>query len=106
MELHSIPTNRGLLNSSNWNYSYFQSRDMKVFISFGADPSGENDGGGEPTFRYFLTMTDLEGTKEIFQLSFDNLELAISQMNSRYSEWKFVDPLNKTSEGCESCSNK
>lgn len=89
-----------MLTTENWTFTRFEQGNYRALISFGADP--ESLEAGE--FLYYVTLTEGE-EKEMFQVPFRDLALAVSDINDRFSHWIFRDLLAQTKEGgCSSCS--
>lgn len=88
------------MNLDNWNFSSYNSNNLKVFIALSAQPSESGD-------ELFYSVTSMESDEvEVFQQDFLKLEDAIAFANKRYGHWDFSDPVEGTSsgEGCGSCA--
>lgn len=85
-----------LITKENWSFSGRKTKNLQVFITFGASPENINE------CLYFVTLMDPE-FQELFQQEFNNLEDAISFMNHKYEKWEFVDR-STSSEGQSTCS--
>jgi hypothetical protein len=86
------------INSTNWNYAFYESGAFRASITFGADESSL----AKNEYLYFVTV--LEGEyKEIHQELQPNLTQACTVINKRYKNWIFKDP-SAPASGCGSCS--
>lgn len=91
---------KNLVNSDNWTFCHYASKQNKAVITFGASPNMEED-----EFEYFVTVID-EDNNELFQKEFTKLSVACSYINTRYKDiWTFVDATAKDSKegGCSTC---
>lgn len=88
------------IHQDNWTTARFQGPETLAFIALGAKPSKS----GEAELVWSLTVTDLE-YQEIFQQSYSSLELALEQINKKYSHWTLTDAGLKIrdGDGCSSC---
>lgn len=91
---------KNLINSDNWTFCHYASKDAKAVITIGSSPELEED-----QFEYFVTVID-EDNNEIFQKDFLKLEVACAYINQRYKDmWNFVDATAKVKQdgGCSTC---
>ena len=86
-----------LITKENWDFSGYKTKDLQVFITFGADPSNIEE------CLYFVTLMN-EDFQEIFQKEFRSIDEAINFINKKYSEWEWLDRSGSDAEGCGSCS--
>jgi len=89
------------INTENWSYSHYYSEPLRAFVSLGASPV---EGTEKVQIQYLVTLTDKD-YQELFQSTHDSLEAAIEVLNDKYSNWQFLDGLNKTEgDGCTTCA--
>ena len=90
------------MTSSNWNYCHYTTGPLKAMISFGGDQL-------QDTLYWMTVLLDKEGeSKEIFQEEFTDLNQAVTDTNTKYGHWDFINTAqtNESEGGCGSCSNK
>ncbi len=78
--------------------------ELKAFISIAGEPSEQD----QVNFLYNVTVTDYDN-KEIFQFCYPKLQLAVAEINKKYSHWTFNNLMVNSSDssddgGCGSCS--
>jgi hypothetical protein len=79
------------ITSYNWDKSSFESQSLSCFLTYGAEPTqGQVDNLSDISELYSITLTDKEG-KEIMQWDYATLELALEDINKKYSHWEFKD---------------
>ncbi len=90
------------IHHSNWTTSYLKNEDLKAFVSLVAEPS--EDFQSVVNF-YSVTLTNRDG-EELFQELFLQLETALNELETKYSDWKLVEMAKTLSEGegCSSCA--
>ena len=92
-----------MINQENWTHCQYNSLKLKAFISLAGEPGDDN----ETVFIYNITVTDLD-QQEVFQFSYPDVGLAISEINKKYSHWEFKNLTTKETKsddsGCGSCS--
>jgi hypothetical protein len=93
-----------MIDQENWTFCQYNSLELKAFISIAGEPSDQD----EVSFLYNVTVTDHENL-EIFQLTFPDLALAVTEINKKYRHWDFnnltVTSSDKSDDGgCGSCS--
>ena len=95
-------TNKTIISENNFRTCYFAQGDLKAFVSMGAEPHAEIP--GEIIDLFFATLArDQHG--DIEQECFEELQLALNWVNSRFGHWDFTDMAKKvaTKSGCSSC---
>jgi hypothetical protein len=86
----------------NWTTSHYFSDPLRAFISLGAAPANEHS--SEVLIEYNVTTTDKEFV-EVFQSTHGSLEAAITEINSKFSQWNMIDASGKVDgDGCSSCA--
>jgi hypothetical protein len=90
-----------MINNRNWSHTHFKSEHSLAFLSIGGDTALEDNSA--PEILYFLTVTDHEYV-EIYQECYEDISLAIADLNKKYSHWELIDAENKSGSGCGSCA--
>jgi len=90
-----------MINNENWTFCHFKSEHSLAFLSIGGDAPTE--GTNEASLLYFLTVTDHEYV-EIFQESYADISLALTDLNKKYSHWELINAEDKSGGGCDSCA--
>ncbi len=87
-----------MIDLTNWNYCHYEFSNVMASIFLGGFPK-EN---GQTFFIYSITLVEKDSEKELFQKDFDSLDLAIREINAKYSTWSFIDPTQSqcSSGGC------
>ena len=91
---------KNIINSDNWTFCHYASKDTKAVITIGASPELEQD-----LFEYFVTVID-EDNNEVFQKEFLKLDSACTYINARYKDmWEFIDATAQVKKdgGCSTC---
>lgn len=99
------------INELNWTFCQFTHDDCLAIINQGGDLGPD----GDVIDLYYVNVLKMDPEfnaetnvlyKEIYQKSFTSLQLAISEINTKFSNWKFVNLLDEQlskSGGCGSC---
>ena len=97
--------NDSYMTLENAHYCSFESAQMRVIFSQGAEIS--NDSAQELQELFYITLqnTLTDTPVDITQKIFESKELALKYVNSTYNHWKFIDPTLVTddAEGCSTC---
>jgi hypothetical protein len=87
-----------MITANNWNYCYYEAKELKSFISLTAEPNE-----AESLF-YSVTVTDVN-EQELQQSDFTDLKEACAFINNHYKAWDFKDLTVKTGDKTGSCSS-
>ena len=86
-----------MIDENNWNYAGYKNGKFQAVINLVGQPAAN-----DIEIRYSLTLID-DQNREYFQNDFDSLEVAMAELNSRYSHWEFFQKEEKDEGGCSSC---
>lgn len=84
-----------MISAQNWSHSYFEKSALKAQIGLVATPDCPE--------LFSVSLVD-ENFQEYECHDFNQLDLAINYINSRYHDWEFKDLSQKSDSGCDSCS--
>ncbi|MBD64415.1 MAG: hypothetical protein CME62_04365 [Halobacteriovoraceae bacterium] len=89
-----------IITEENWNYTFYENLNFKVFISLTAYQDEQN----QIETGYIVNITD-EFDNEVLQKNFVALPNACRYINDKYaSVWNFTSRLQQTSgSGCSTC---
>ena len=88
-----------MITIENWSFSCYKSAKFRVNISLGATTSDSSEAA-----KYIYFINKFNGEALIHQQETYDLEQAISQINSTYKYWEFVDLEKKLhGSGCSTC---
>ncbi len=90
-----------MINDKNWSHCHFKSEHSLAFLSIGGDTTANIE--LEAKILYFLTVTDHEYI-EIFQESYEDVQLALNELNKRYGHWDMIDGESTSDDSCSSCA--
>lgn len=91
-------SDKTLITSENYNYSYFSFEDRQAGIGHIFCPKKDS-------FNYNVYCVERKLLKEIFSIEYDFLDDAINAVNQEFGQWERVEFKDKKS-GCGNCAAK
>jgi len=89
------------VHQANWTSHHLASKQIKAFISLGAEPSIAAE---VPEILYIMTLTNL-AEQELLTRDFNELDAALEYLNEQYGHWDLSKSgATDDGDGCSTCN--
>jgi hypothetical protein len=87
------------INTENWTLARLKQGELLAFVSSGGELSSDD----KVVDVFYVVVSNLE-YQEISEHSFPTLDLALQELNKKFSHWELTSLKQNTGSGCDSCA--